>query len=133
MEALPPSWRSAIINITAVDIRPFCNLTTHLGRIKSITHPAVGNHEYLHREGPAVTQPMQLRPVTSNILDRLPDSKGAGYYSYDIGTWHLIALNPNCGDAGGCNLNSAQGKWLEADLTAHTNFCTLGLLAYSAL
>ena len=39
---------------------------------------------------------------------------GKGYYSYDVGTWHLIALNSNCADAGGCGPTSPQGKWLQA-------------------
>ena len=50
---------------------------------------------------------------------------GQGYYSFDVGTWHLIALNSNCGGAGGCGATSPQGKWLRADLAAHTRPCTL--------
>jgi hypothetical protein len=48
-----------------------------------------------------------------------------GYYSFDVGNWHLIALNSNCSQAGGCSATSPQGKWLAADLAAHTNSCTL--------
>jgi hypothetical protein len=50
---------------------------------------------------------------------------GQGYYSYDVGAWHLIALNSNCGDAGGCSAKTPQGKWLAADLAAHQNQCIL--------
>jgi chitodextrinase len=94
------------------------------GRVKGITHPSVGNHEYL----------------TSGGTDCDPTGKGLGYfqyfgaaaglasqgfYSYNIGTWHLIALNSNCSSAGGCSASSAQGTWLVADLAAHANMCTL--------
>ena len=48
-----------------------------------------------------------------------------GYYSFDIGAWHLIALNSNCEDAGGCFYGSPQVKWLQTDLVAHRNLCTL--------
>jgi hypothetical protein len=48
-----------------------------------------------------------------------------GYYSYDIGKWHLIALNSNCWAVGGCSAGSAQEQWLRTDLAAHGNACTL--------
>jgi hypothetical protein len=50
---------------------------------------------------------------------------GQGWYSYDLGAWHLIALNSNCGNVGGCNAISPQGEWLAADLAAHPNQCIL--------
>ncbi len=95
------------------------------GRIKSITHPAVGNHEYLTSGGTGCDPTNAAAAGYFQYFGSAAGTKGAGYYSFDIGTWHLIALNSNCGDAGGCNLNSPQGKWLEADLAAHSNFCTL--------
>ncbi|MDX6378258.1 MAG: hypothetical protein QOE98_2561, partial [Gaiellaceae bacterium] len=42
-----------------------------------------------------------------------------------VGSWHLIALNSNCGNVGGCGASSPQGRWLAADLAAHRNACTL--------
>ena len=48
-----------------------------------------------------------------------------GYYSFDLGVWHIVALNTNC-DApgvGGCGAGSEQEKWLKADLAAHANSC----------
>jgi hypothetical protein len=49
-----------------------------------------------------------------------------GYYSFDLGEWHLIALNSNCSDVGGCERGSAQVRWLRADLAAHASArCTL--------
>jgi hypothetical protein len=48
-----------------------------------------------------------------------------GYYSYDIGAWHVIALNSNCDNAGGCRAGSAQEQWLRQDLAANPVACTL--------
>src|SRR2546421_659141 len=47
-----------------------------------------------------------------------------GYYSYDLGGWHLVSLNANCGKVG-CRTGSAQERWLRADLAAHPVRCTL--------
>jgi chitodextrinase len=95
------------------------------GRVKSITRPAVGNHEYLTSGGTGCTSANQGAAGYFNYFGAAAGNRGQGYYSYDIGTWHLIVLNSNCGDAGGCSASSPQGKWLEADLAAHSNFCTL--------
>ncbi|HET7056498.1 MAG TPA: hypothetical protein VFI12_08545, partial [Thermomicrobiales bacterium] len=51
-----------------------------------------------------------------------------GYYSYDVGTWHIVVLNSNCSQAGGCGVGSAQEKWLRADLAAHTNTCSVAYM-----
>lgn len=91
------------------------------GRVKPITSPVTGNHEYL----------------TSGAADYFEyfgaaaGEPGQGYYSFDVGAWHLIALNSNCSKlpAGtalnGCAEGSPQNDWLEDDLVAHTNTCTL--------
>ena len=94
------------------------------GLVKSITHPVVGNHEYLSSNG-TDCDPTGDAAGYFQYYGAAAGTPGAGYYSYDIGTWHVIALNSNCSDAGGCSINSPQGKWLEADLAAHSNFCTL--------
>ncbi len=51
--------------------------------------------------------------------------RSQGYYSFDIGTWHLISLNSQCSEAGGCNSGSPQYTWLQQDLQNHANKCTL--------
>ena len=87
------------------------------GRVKSITSPAVGNHEgsasgyfdYFNGSG-ASNGPAGAR--------------GKGYYSYDVGNWHLIALNSNCARVA-CNAGSTQEQWLRADLAANPRTCTL--------
>jgi hypothetical protein len=95
------------------------------GRVKSITHPAVGNHEYLTSGGTDCTTANTGAAGYFNYFGSAAGSPSQGYYSFDVGTWHLIALNSNCSSAGGCGSTSPQGQWLAADLAAHTNFCTL--------
>ena len=95
------------------------------GRVKSITRPVVGNHEYLTSGGTDCTSANAGAAGYFNYFGSAAGNPGQGYYSYDIGTWHLIALNSNCGDAGGCSSSTPQGQWLAADLAAHPNFCTL--------
>ena len=48
-------------------------------------------------------------------------------YSYDVGSWHLIAINNYCSDAhvGGCGVGSKWHTWLKNDLATHANACTL--------
>jgi acid phosphatase type 7 len=97
------------------------------GQVKSITYPVVGNHEYLTSGGTDCDATGKAAGYF-NYFGAAAGDPAHGYYSYDIGTWHLIALNTNCGSAGGCGTTSAQGKWLQADLAAHTNFCTLAYM-----
>jgi hypothetical protein len=92
------------------------------GRVKSITHPIVGNHEYLTSGG---TDCASGAAGYFNYFGAAAGNPGQGYYSYNIGAWHLIALNSNCGDAGGCSPSSPQGQWLQADLAANGTLCTL--------
>ncbi len=85
------------------------------GRVKAITRPAPGNHDY-HVPG-AAGYYAYFGPLAGH-----PDQ---GYYSFDIGSWHLIALNSNCDAVGGCNAGSPQVEWLATDLAATTSTCTL--------
>lgn len=68
-----------------------------------------------------------------DYFDGVPSAgeRGTGYYSFDLGTWHLIALNSNCADAGGCEEGSVQELWLRQDLTAHPVQCTLAYWHHS--
>lgn len=85
------------------------------GRFKQRTRPAVGNHEYetLNAAG---------------YFDYFGTAGHAkeGYYSYDLGSWHIIVLNVNCSeDPGVCKAGSAQEKWLRKDLRSHSVECQL--------
>lgn len=94
------------------------------GRLLSITHPVIGNHEYLTSGGTGCDSTGAASGYFSYFGSRA-GSVGKGYYSYDVGSWHLIALNGSCSRIGGCGSSSPQGKWLAADLASHSNTCTL--------
>ncbi len=85
------------------------------GRFKSITWPTPGNHEY----GTGVA------PGYYTYFGKRAARERGGYYSTDIGGWHVIALNSNCRLVGGCQRGSPQERWLRADLAAHRSRCTL--------
>ena len=94
------------------------------GRLLSASHPVVGNHEYLPSGGTGCDSTGRASGYFSYFGSRA-GSIGQGYYSYNVGSWHLIALNSNCGSAGGCKLSDPQGRWLAADLAANQNACIL--------
>jgi hypothetical protein len=85
------------------------------GRVKATTRPAPGNHEY------------NTAGATGYYayFGAAAGDPARGYYSYDVGTWHLVALNSNCAAIGGCGAGSAEEQWLRADLAAHPAACTL--------
>jgi calcineurin-like phosphoesterase family protein len=87
----------------------------HWGRLLSRTRPAAGNHEY-HSEGAA--------PYFA-YFGNAAGPAGRGWYSYDLGSWHVVVLNSNCDEVGGCGGGSAQWLWLRQDLAAHPATCTL--------
>jgi hypothetical protein len=78
------------------------------GGSKSITSPVPGNHDYHTTNGDG---------YFSYFGARAP----AAYYSYNLGTWHLIALNGEIDVSAG----SPQEAWLKADLAAHPKACVL--------
>jgi chitodextrinase len=94
-----------------------------------ITHPVVGNHEYITHSDSSGSAGCDSSNSGASGYFRYFGSKagdkGHGFYSYNIGAWHLIALNSNCGDAGGCGSGSAQYNFLKNDLATHSNACTL--------
>lgn len=86
------------------------------GRLLPITRPVVGNHEY-------------RTPGAAGYWDYFGSRagpRGKGWYSFDIGTWHVVALNANC-DVVSCAPGSEQERWLRADLAAHKTRCTLAM------
>ena len=85
------------------------------GRVKGITRPVVGNHEY-------------ITPGAAGYYSYFGTAAGdplKGWYSFDLGSWHIVVLNSNCSAVGGCGAGSAQEQWLAADLAAHSGVCTL--------
>jgi chitodextrinase len=87
------------------------------GRHKARTRPAAGNHEY---------QTTNATPYFNYFGAAAGDPK-KGYYSYDLGAWHIVVLNSNCSPVGGCSSGSPQERWLRADLAAHPAPCTLAV------
>jgi hypothetical protein len=85
------------------------------GRFKSRTRPALGNHEYGTGNADAYFAYFGKRAAAPG-----------GYYSYELGTWHIVVLNSNCDFVpGGCASGSPQLRWLRADLASHRTRCTL--------
>ncbi len=90
---------------------------TTWGRFKDRSHPALGNHEYGTPDA---------RDYFRYWGDRAGPI-GKGYYSFDLGVWHIIALNSNC-DApglGGCGAGSPEEMWLKQDLSDHAGSCII--------
>jgi hypothetical protein len=86
------------------------------GRFKGIIHPAPGNHEYLDQDARGYF----------DYYGAQAGDRSKGYYSFDIGSWHLIALNSNCTEPNvHCGIGFAQERWLRADLQTHRNRCVL--------
>jgi hypothetical protein len=99
------------------------------GQVKSITRPVAGDNEYA---GSSCTTPGAEGYFTYFGNAASPQEPGCttackGFYSYDLGSWHIVALNSECTQpgVGGCGPTSAQGRWLKADLAAHPARCTL--------
>ena len=81
------------------------------GRHKARTRPCPGNHDY-HTSGAAG----YYRYFGANA-----GPAGQGYYSYDLGDWHVISLNSNIDMRAG----SPQEQWLRSDLATSTKDCTI--------
>jgi len=88
------------------------------GRAKLRTVPVIRRHnydslnaaEYFNYFGPAVGDPTK------------------GYYSINLGAWHIVSLNSLCTYvSGGCGVGSPEETWLVNDLASHTQACTLAL------
>jgi hypothetical protein len=84
------------------------------GVFKAKIRPVPGNHDY---GAPGAVNFFNYFGAAAN--------PPRGYYSYDVGTWHIIAINSNCSEVGGCQAGSAQEKWLRNDLAQHPAACTL--------
>jgi 3',5'-cyclic AMP phosphodiesterase CpdA len=87
------------------------------GRHLERTRPAVGNHDYRTKGAAAYF-------AYFGAAAGPPDK---GYYSYDLGKWHVVVLNSNCSEVGGCGADSAQERWLRRDLAEHPALCTAAM------
>src|SRR5918992_4170728 len=80
-------------------------------RFRGRTRAALGNHEYATPDA-----------APARAYFGLPRR---GYYSYDLGAWHVVVINSNCDPAGGCEAGSPQERWLRADLARNKARCTV--------
>ncbi|MGH9010154.1 MAG: metallophosphoesterase family protein, partial [Acidimicrobiia bacterium] len=85
------------------------------GRHKARTRPAPGNHDY------------NTSGATGyyGYFGASAGDPAKGYYSYNLGAWHVVVLNSNCSAVGGCGSSSPQVQWLRADLAANPTQCTV--------
>jgi len=81
------------------------------GAFRDRTHPVAGNHDYDVSKATPYYQ----------YFGAAAGAPGSGWYSYDVGSWHVVALNSNCDDVD-CG---KQANWLDSDLTAHPAACIL--------
>jgi hypothetical protein len=97
------------------------------GAFKDITYPVVGNHEYAQAYYPGARADGYFDYFNGKgIPDGRAGDREKGYYSYDIGRWHVVALNSECGVVS-CAPGSGQYAWLEQDLQRHHNKCTIAV------
>jgi hypothetical protein len=101
---------------TASDFRDCYDATW--GRHKARTRPAIGDHEY---RTPGATPYF-------NYFGAAAGDPAKGYYSYNLGAWHVVALNAVCAEIGGCGTGSPEEQWLRQDLVANQSWCTLVVL-----
>jgi hypothetical protein len=90
---------------------PFPCYDASWGRHRNRTRPVPGNHEY---EGEYLDEYF-------DYFGRAAGDRDKGYYSYDLGEWHIIALNTMTET----DPSSGQGKWLARDLAKNRRLCTL--------
>ncbi len=86
------------------------------GRFKDRTRPAPGNHDWVNDLAGYV-----------GYFGTAAAPDGVPWYSYDLGTWHIVVLDSMCAETGGCGSDSDQGRWLAADLAASGAQCTLAI------
>src|SRR5215203_4030903 len=105
------------------------------GQFKGRTMPTPGNHEYLNSTDPTLKSKPYFDYFGAQNGFKLPAApvpspgltKGKGYYAYNLGSWHIVALNSNCAYVS-CTSKSAQAQWLRHNLASHPARCTLAYM-----
>jgi hypothetical protein len=111
-------------NTTAEFARYFAP-TWGVPALLELIHPAPGNHEYQTKNAQGYFDYFNgAGQATGRAGDRTK-----GYYSFDIGAWHLLALNSNdeCGVIA-CDAGSAQVAWIKDELAKNKDRCTLAYM-----
>jgi hypothetical protein len=89
------------------------------GRFLNKVHPVPGNHDYYTSGG------TDCSTGAAGYFHYFGAAAGDshGDYAWNLGSWHLIALNGQCSAVGGCGSGSAQANFLKANLGSSK--CTL--------
>jgi hypothetical protein len=100
------------------------------GQYNSKVLPVLGNHEVdttsaFGETGCSAQGTGYYTYFANNGVTEAAGVNGKGYYSYDLGSWHVLAINAQCTQAGGCGAGSPQEAWVRSDLASHANQCTL--------
>ena len=90
------------------------------GVFKGMTVPVPGNHEYATPNAAGYFQYFGsvLSPFGSTATD-----PAKGYYSFNLGDWHIVAINSNC-FAIDC---PSELSWIQQDLAADSHLCELAI------
>jgi acid phosphatase type 7 len=94
------------------------------GAFKGLIRPAVGNHDY-YKSGSTGCDTTGRAAGYYGYFGAAAGPPDKGYYSYDLGAWHLISLNSQCAKACAATAKADQIAWLMADMAAHPTQCTL--------
>jgi hypothetical protein len=87
------------------------------GRHLARTKPAAGNHDWETKDLAGYY----------GYFGTVAHPAGTSWYSYDLGSWHVIVLDADCEQVGGCAADSKQGKWLADDLAGSKAKCTMAI------
>lgn len=92
-----------------------------LGKYKEKIYPAPGNHDYY------IPKASGYYDYFNGVgkYDGRVGSRDQGFYSFNLENWHIISINSNCADIGGCQKGSVQEKWLLSDLQKNKLPCIL--------
>ena len=92
------------------------------GRFRDKTRPIVGNHEYAF----SCLQQNNRALAYFSYFGAAAGDPDHGYYSFDLGTWHVLALNSECAHIpGGCGQGSSELEFVRHELRLHPGNCTL--------
>jgi hypothetical protein len=90
------------------------------GAHKERTRPAPGNHDY----GIYEARRFDAQPYFRYFGAKAGPSED-GYYSFDLGSWHIVSLNSMAGQVKAAPSMAEQVEWLKADLKATGQPCIL--------
>jgi hypothetical protein len=122
LEKLVKQNKDAVIALLGDNVYPSGTLKRYQdcyapswGKFLDRTRSAQGNHDFAGGTGDGYYA----------YFGEAAGPKNKGYYSYTLGTWHIVVINSNCWAVGGCGAGSPQLNWLKQDLKSNPAKCTL--------